>query len=371
MLVVSVVSGTSTDGLTIGNIDLNGYNLDTTFKFLKGKTVPYSSDLRYRLLEAAGNGRITSERMSRLSWDLGLQIAESVESLNIEYDLISFSGHTIYHGPSVNRPENATLQIGEISILVSKSGKTAISDYRVTDMAHGGLGAPLVAISDYIIFKKLGTLTINIGGIANVTYLSENGPIAFDTGPGNILIDQAMSRLYGVNYDKDGLIAASGQIVEELLEFLMKDRYLKLNPPKNSGREYFGTIYLNRILKKFPYISNEDLIRTLTRFTAESIHNQTERFLPSIRSEAIVGGGGSKNKTIMSDLNELFSGRISTFSSKGIDDELRESLAFAILANQTVHHAAGRIADVTKMSGPVLGKITPGDNFRELFQLLK
>jgi anhydro-N-acetylmuramic acid kinase len=371
MLIVSVVSGTSTDGLTIGNIDINGYNLDTTFKILKGKTVPYSNDLRSRLIEAADNGSITSEKISRLSWDLGLKIAESVESLDVEYDLLSFSGHTIYHGPSVKKTENATLQIGEISIIVSRSGKTAVSDYRVTDMAHGGLGAPLVAISDYIIFKQSGTLTINIGGISNITYLGEKGPIAFDTGPGNILIDQAMFRLYGANYDKDGRVAANGQIVEKLLAFLMNDRYLKLRPPKNSGREYFGTIYLNKILKKFPSVSNEDLIRTLTRFTAESIHDQTERFLPGIRSEIIVGGGGSRNKMIMSDLTELFSGRISTFSSKGIDDELRESLAFAILANQTVHHAAGRITDVTKMYGPVLGKITPGDNFRELFQFLK
>lgn len=371
MLVVSVVSGTSTDGLTIGNIEVEGYNLDTKFRILKGKTVPYSGELRSRLLEAANNKSMTSEEMSKLSWDLGLQIAQSVESLEMRYDLISFSGHTVYHGPSIKRPENATLQIGEIAILVSRSGKTAVSDYRVTDMAHGGLGAPLVAISDYIIFKKSGTLTINIGGIANVTYLGENGPMAFDTGPGNILIDQAMSRLYGVNYDKDGLIAASGNIVDELLEFLMKDRYLQLRPPKNSGREYFGNAYLNRILKKFPFVSNKDLIRTLTRFTAESIHEQTERFLPFIKREVILGGGGAKNKMIMSDLTELFSGKISTFSSKGIDDELRESLAFAILANQTVHHATGRITNVTNMTGPVLGKITPGENFRELFQFVK
>ena len=369
MLIVSVVSGTSTDGLTVGNIDLNGYNLNTSFKILKGKTVPYSDVLRSRLLKAADNKSITSEKMSKLSWDLGLQIAESVNSLDMEYDLISYSGHTIYHGPSVKKPENATLQIGEISILVSRSGKTAISDYRVTDMANGGLGAPLIAISDYILFKRSGTLTLNIGGIANITYLGEKGPIAFDTGPGNMLIDQAMYQLYGAKYDKDGAVAANGQIVKELLEFLMKDRYLKLKPTKNSGREYFGTLYLNKILKKFPSVSREDLIRTLTRFTAESIHDQSEQFLPGIPSEVIVGGGGSKNKVIMSDLRELFSARISTFSSKGIDDELRESLGFAILANQTLHHAPGRVTDVGTMSGPVLGKITPGRNFEELFSL--
>jgi len=370
MRIVSIVSGTSADGLTVGNVELNGYDLNTTFKNLKGKTIPYSYDLRSRLLKAAEKTCITSEKISSLNWDLGLQIADSVTSLDVEYDLISYSGHTIYHGPSLKKPYNATLQIGEISILVSKSGKTAVSDYRVTDMAQGGLGAPLIAISDYILFRRSGTLTVNIGGIANITYLGESGPVAFDTGPGNMLIDQAMYRVYRKNFDKDGKIASHGEIVEELLSFLMRDKYLKLSPPKNSGREYYGTQYLNKILKRFPSISREDLIRTLTRFTAESIHDQAVRYLQDIPKEVVVGGGGSKNRVIMSDLRELFSGRVSTFSSMGIEDDLRESLGFAILANQTLHNAPGRITDVKSMTGPVLGKITPGRNFRELFSIL-
>jgi anhydro-N-acetylmuramic acid kinase len=370
MRIVSIVSGTSADGLTVGNVELNGYDLNTTFKNLKGKTIPYSYDLRSRLLKAAEKTCITSEKISSLNWDLGLQIADSVTSLDVEYDLISYSGHTIYHGPSLKKPYNATLQIGEISILVSKSGKTAVSDYRVTDMAQGGLGAPLIAISDYILFRRSGTLTVNIGGIANITYLGESGPVAFDTGPGNMLIDQAMYRVYRKNFDKDGKIASHGEIVEELLSFLMRDKYLKLSPPKNSGREYYGTQYLNKILKRFPSISREDLIRTLTRFTAESIHDQAVRYLQDIPKEVVVGGGGSKNRVIMSDLRELFSGRVTTFSSMGIEDDLRESLGFAILANQTLHNAPGRITDVKSMTGPVLGKITPGRNFRELFSIL-
>jgi anhydro-N-acetylmuramic acid kinase len=370
MRIVSIVSGTSADGLTVGNVELNGYDLNTTFKNLKGKTIPYSYDLRSRLLKAAEKTCITSEKISSLNWDLGLQIADSVTLLDVEYDLISYSGHTIYHGPSLKKPYNATLQIGEISILVSKSGKTAVSDYRVTDMAQGGLGAPLIAISDYILFRRSGTLTVNIGGIANITYLGESGPVAFDTGPGNMLIDQAMYRVYRKNFDKDGKIASHGEIVEELLSFLMRDKYLKLSPPKNSGREYYGTQYLNKILKRFPSISREDLIRTLTRFTAESIHDQAVRYLQDIPKEVVVGGGGSKNRVIMSDLRELFSGRVTTFSSMGIEDDLRESLGFAILANQTLHNAPGRITDVKSMTGPVLGKITPGRNFRELFSIL-
>ena len=369
MKIVSIVSGTSADGLTIGNIQFNGYNLKTTYKILKGYTIPYSNGLRSRLLKAAEKTKTTSEEISKLNWDLGLQIADSVISLDMEYDLISYSGHTIYHGPSIKRPHNATLQIGEISILVSRTGKTAISDYRVTDMAYDGLGAPLIAISDYILFRDSGILTLNIGGIANITYLGEDGPIAFDTGPGNMLIDQAMYRFYGARFDENGTVASRGKIVEEVLSFLMSDRYIKLDPPKNSGREYYGIEYFKKILKRFPSISKEDLIRTITRFTAESIYDQANRYLPDAPKEVIVGGGGSKNKVIMSDLEELFTCRVSTFSSRGIDDELRESLGFAILANQTLHHAPGRVTDVGTMSGPVLGKITPGRNFEELFSL--
>ncbi|MGC8514887.1 MAG: anhydro-N-acetylmuramic acid kinase [Thermoplasmata archaeon] len=367
MKIASIVSGTSADGLTIGNIQLNGYNLKTTYKILKGYTIPYSNGLRSRLLKAAEKTNTTSEEISKLNWDLGLQIADSMVSLDMEYDLISYSGHTIYHGPSIKKPENATLQIGEISILVSRTGKTAISDYRMTDMAYDGLGAPLIAISDYILFRDSGILTLNIGGIANITYLGEDGPIAFDTGPGNMLIDQAMYRFYGTRFDENGTVASRGNIVKEVLSFLMNDRYIKLAPPKNSGREYYGIEYLSKILKRFPSISKEDLIRTITRFTAESIYAQANKYLPDTPKEVIVGGGGSKNKVIMSDLGELFTCRVSTFSSRGIEDELRESLGFAILANQTLHHAPGRLTDVKTMSGPVLGKITPGTNFRELF----
>jgi anhydro-N-acetylmuramic acid kinase len=371
MKILSIVSGTSTDGLTIGQMELTGFDLHTSFKILKGITIPYPEELRFRLLRLAGNFHTTSEEVSKLNWDLGLQISDAASSFEDEYDLISYSGHTVYHGPSVMKPGHATLQIGEISILVSRSGKTGISDYRITDMAQGGLGAPLVATSDYILFRRSGILTLNIGGIANITYLGEDGPLAFDTGPGNMLIDQAMHRLFGSRFDSDGIVASMGKVNEEMLTFLMKDRYLKISPPKNSGREYYGTQFLNKLLKKFSSLAKEDFVRTLTRFTAESIYDQARRFLPSLPTEVVVGGGGSKNRVIMSDMRELFGNIVSTFGSKGIDDELRESLAFAILANQTLHHAAGRITDVATMSGPVLGKITPGDNFRDLFQFLK
>jgi anhydro-N-acetylmuramic acid kinase len=367
---VSIVSGTSTDGLSIANIELNGYNRDTKYNILSGKNKPFSIKLREDLLKLAENAKVDAELISRLNVRLGKFLSESVLSMDLEYDVISYSGHTIYHGPSVEKVENGTLQLGEISFLVAKSGKTAITDYRITDMAYGGLGAPLIALSDYIIFKKPGTLTVNIGGISNVTFLDSKGSLAFDTGPGNMLIDLAVFKIYGQRMDKNGQIALSGTISPKLLEYLMKDPFFKKKPPKNSGREYFGKKYFQNVMRKFPSLRGEDLVRTLTRFTAVSIHEQIERFVHSPFSDIVVGGGGTKNPVLMQDLNELFNGKVRTFSSTGIRDDLREALGFAILANQTLHGAAGRLTDIQTMSGPVLGKIVPGRNFDEIFKLL-
>ncbi|EQD53038.1 anhydro-N-acetylmuramic acid kinase, partial [mine drainage metagenome] len=219
-------------------------------------------------------------------------------------------------------------------------------------MSHRGLGAPLIALSDYIIFGDSGIMTLNIGGIANITYLGKEGTIAFDTGPGNMLIDQAMAHFFGLSMDKDGRVARTGNIDDKLLIHLMKDAYLEHPLPKNSGREYYGSTYLSNLIKKFPWLKKEDFIRTLTRFTAASIYDQAKRFLPVLPSEIVVGGGGSRNTVLMSDLKTLFEGRVETFKDKGIDDEFREALGFAILANQTIHHAAGRIIDPEIMSGP-------------------
>jgi anhydro-N-acetylmuramic acid kinase len=367
---VSIVSGTSTDGLSIANVELNGYNLGTKYKILTGRNKTFTLKLREELLKVAENTKIDAEFVSRLNSKLGKVISESVLSLDLDYDIISYSGHTVYHGPSVGKGRNGTLQLGEISFLVARSGKTAITDYRITDMAYGGLGAPLMALSDYIIFKKPSTLTVNIGGISNVTYLDSNRFIAFDTGPGNMLIDLAMFYLYGQTMDKNGQIALSGKVSTQLLEYLMRDPFFKKKPPKNSGREYFGSAYLQRIIRRFPSLKGGDLIRTLTRFTAVSIQEQVEKFIDGALSDIVVGGGGTKNPVLMQDLKELFNGKVRTFSSTGIRDDLREALGFAILANQTLHGAAGRLTDIQTMSGPVLGKIVPGRNFDEIFKLL-
>lgn len=366
MRFVSIVSGTSTDGISVACVDIEGFNLNTRYRIIDGSTVSFPNSLRNRIISIAENHSTTAQEISAVNWKLGQFISRSTLSMGYDFDVISYSGHTIFHGPSVGKVSHATFQIGEISILVAMSGKTAVTDYRITDVAQGGLGAPLIAFSDYIIFRKDGTLTLNIGGIANITYLGKDGPLAFDTGPGNMLIDAAMMKYYGKRMDTNGITGKKGRISSQLLHFMMNDEYLSIPPPKNTGREYFGEDFLARIDARFPNVSREDKIRTITRYTAESIHHQVESFIPEPPRLLVVGGGGTKNPLLMDDIRELFGEKVRTFMDFGIRDDLREAIGFAILANQTLHLAAGRIKDVRNMSGPVLGKIIPGRNLKEL-----
>lgn len=363
---LSIMSGTSTDGLSILNVRIDGVNLNTKFEIIDGKTLPYDKEIRSQLIECSTNSPKTVEEISSLNWNLGKIISHQVTRLHYNFDIIVYSGHTVYHGPSLKLKDKGTFQLGEISILSAESGKTAIYDFRVTDMAHGGLGAPLIALSDYIIFKKKGVLTINIGGISNISYISDKGVLAFDTGPGNMLIDQAMEVFYNKKMDENGFTASTGTICNEMLNFLMMDPFLKSKPPKNSGREYYGPNFFKMIMFKFSKLSKEDFVRTLTRYTAECIKNQADKFVRGSISAIVAGGGGTKNKVLMNDLQDIFGEKVKTFSEYGIPDEFREALGFAIIANQTIHNSAGNIWSGIDFSGPIIGKIIPGKNYAEI-----
>ena len=368
MKILSIVSGTSTDGLSMAIFDLSGQGLDTEFSTIASKNFEYPSVMREKLLRLASGRPVDMEYTSVVHWELGRFMDRCASELGDDYDLISYSGHTVFHGPSINNFDGGTFQIGEISPLVARTGATAIYDYRSTDIAYGGLGAPLTAVSDYLIFHEPGTLCINIGGIGNLTYIGSDGFLAFDTGPGNMLIDLAAMKFWGENYDRDGAHAAAGIVNKEMLRHMLGDRYLQMTPPKNSGREYYNEEYLDNLLERFNGISEDDFIRTITRFTSSSILDQVNRFVRGPVNRIIVGGGGSLNPMIMRDLGEVFGKRIMKFSEVGIDDMVRECLGFAVLANQTVHMAPGRINDFRALTGNVLGKIMPGRNFREIIQ---
>ena len=367
MKILSIVSGTSTDGLSMAIFEIHGHDLSTRFTTIKSRNFEYAPAMRKNLLRIASGGQIDAEFMSEVHWELGGFIDHCASELGDDYDIISYSGHTVYHGPSVDNLKGGTFQIGEISQIVARTGATAIYDFRATDIAYGGLGAPLTAVSDFLIIRDPGTLCINIGGIGNITYIDSTGFTAFDTGPGNMLIDLTAMRFWGKDLDANGEYATKGTVNGRMLNEMLKDKYLDIPPPKNSGREYYNEGYLEALLAKFNDVNKNDFIRTVTQFTSSCIHHQVNRFIRGPLKRIIVGGGGSKNPLIMGDLEKLFHRRIMKFSEIGIDDMVRECLGFAVLANQTIHFAPGRINDFQAMTGKVLGKIMPGRNFRSVF----
>ncbi len=348
--------------------DISGQGINTDFSTIASMNFEYPQEMRENLLKIASGKLIDMEFISEVHWELGRFIDRCASELGDGFDLISYSGHTVFHGPSTSNFKGGTFQIGEISLLAARTGATAIYDYRATDIAFGGLGAPLTAVSDYLILHDPGTLCVNIGGIGNITYIGNNSFLAFDTGPGNMLIDLAAMKFWGENYDRNGEHAARGMVNQELLSHMLKDKYLQIPPPKNSGREYYNENYLNGLLERFKGIDQNDFIRTITRFTSSSIYDQINRFATGPVKRIIVGGGGSLNPVIMEDLEKAFGKRIMRFTEIGIDDLVRECLGFAVLANQTIHMAPGRITNFQNLTGNVLGKIMPGKNFRQLIE---
>jgi anhydro-N-acetylmuramic acid kinase len=246
------------------------------------------------------------------------------------------------------------LQIGHPGVIAKITGVPTIGDFRIADVAVGGTGAPLVPIFDYIIFrsKRKHRILLNIGGIANLTSLPKacttNSVIAFDTGPGNMIIDSLMMKFFNKQYDKDGKTATSGKILPKLLSWLMKHPYLKLDPPKSTGREMFGKDFAEKIVDRSKDCSRKDIITTVTEFTTLSILESCRKFVNTQPDELLVSGGGSHNIYIMDGLRRYFSGvSVSTTADENISPDAKEAICFAILANETLHGGFGNITGAT------------------------
>jgi anhydro-N-acetylmuramic acid kinase len=266
----------------------------------------------------------------------------------------------------------STLQIGEPSVIAERTGLTTVADFRPRDVAAGGQGAPLVPYADYFLFHdaRKNRAVQNIGGIANVTYLPAGGrpadTLAFDTGPGNMMIDRAASLATGARapYDAGGRIAARGHVNQKLLAELMRHPYLRRRPPKSTGREMFGTPLTDRLHERARRagIPPADLVATVTAFTAASIADAYRRFLPGAVDEVILCGGGSRNPTLVAALGErLAPARVLLTDDFGIDADAKEAVSFAILAWATIRGEANNVPSATGARRPVvLGKIVPG-----------
>jgi anhydro-N-acetylmuramic acid kinase len=359
------MSGTSLDGIDVAIVDIAGRRIDT----VGHATFPYSRAVRQRIM-AVSDARCETADISRLNFELGglytktvlaacTRAGISVNSL----ELCGCHGQTIYHEGKGRTPN--TLQIGEASVIAERLGIPVVSDFRTRDVAAGGQGAPLVPFVDFLLFKsaKVNRVALNIGGIANITVLGRGGApddvVAFDTGPGNMVIDQLVALMTGgkQRFDRNGRIAARGHVNLPLLESLLKDRYFRTKPPKTVGREQYGSAFVKKLSGSG--LSVQDLIATSTSFTAATIAESIVRFAPET-GEVIASGGGIHNRQLMGQLAAFLPDRrLTTTAEFGVDPDAKEAIAFAILAYRTWRRQTGNLPGATGASkAVVLGKIT-------------
>ncbi len=383
--VIGLMSGTSCDGIDACLVKITGNGLSTKVDIIGFETYPYENEIRELILETSCKETGTVEKICQLNFTLGKlfadaasQIARKMSVPLSEIDVVGSHGQTIYHVSSLKEKEDnevrSTLQIGEPSVIAQETGVTTVADFRTRDIAAGGEGAPLVPYADFILFGRdgVGRAIQNIGGISNVTFLPAgcdiNEIIAFDNGPGNMIIDRFAEIITEgkFKYDKNGELASKGKLNKELLERLCAHPYLSKHPPKSTGREDFGVQFSDELYKelKRDNIDVHDAITTITAFTAKAISDSYRRFIqPCYKiDEMIISGGGVSNPLLFQFLKDyLIDIKISTVDDFGIPSCAKEALAFAILANETV---SGNPCNVPSSTGAkesvVLGKIIPG-----------
>jgi anhydro-N-acetylmuramic acid kinase len=374
--VAGLMSGTSADGVDVAIVDIDGRST----KLVTFATYPYPAAIRKAIFSLFDPATSTVDNICHYNFFLGHLFANAVvklcKSAGIPLktiDLIGSHGQTIYHNPTRARYAKylvrSTLQIGEPSVIAQRTRITTVADFRPGDMAAGGQGAPLVPFTDYMLFadKRITRAVQNIGGIANVTYLPASSKldkiIAFDTGPGNMIIDGLMSIITGgrKTFDRNGEFAAGGIVNRPLLDKMLKNPYFKRRPPKTTGREEFGLQYSRDIVKAAvaKRISKEDMVATATAFTALTIAHAYKRFLPEIPKQVILCGGGAQNKSLIRLLQrQLPESKILTTGDLGIDPDAKEAVSFAILAWAAIKGIPGNVPAVTGARRPViLGKI--------------
>jgi len=358
MRVAGIMSGTSLDGIDVAIVDIKGKAVTS----IGHGTVPYSDETRRRIL-AVSNTQCQTADISRLNFDLGELYAKAVRTicrynkLELEtIELIGCHGQTIYHEGT------NTLQIGEASVIAERLEIPVVSDFRTRDIAAGGHGAPLVPFVDDLLFRspKLHRVALNIGGISNITVLSDARVIAFDTGPGNMVMDQLVALMTNgrERFDRKGNIAARGKVNQELLDSLLENPYYQASPPKTAGREQYGSQFIAKLTETG--LPLKDLIATATSFTAATIATAIERFAPQT-DEVIASGGGIHNVQLMAQLTALLpSARLTTTAEFGVDPDAKEAIAFAILAYRTWKRESGNLPSATGARYPViLGKLSP------------
>jgi anhydro-N-acetylmuramic acid kinase len=378
------MSGTSLDGIDVAIIDITGSGFKAKINVMTSHSVPYPKSVREALF-AISNANTHTADISRLNFVLGELYAEALEETAERASiplgtikLIGCHGQTIFHegqgAQFLGKKVSSTMQIGESSVISERTGIDVISNFRERDMAAGGKGAPLVPYLDYMLMRHRGRgrVAVNVGGIANLTAIPPNTNtdrvIAFDTGPGNMVIDQLVTRITQgrLTYDRDGVIASAGIPDPKLLAKLLRDKYFRAKPPKTAGREQYGSEFVSKLLDT--ELSSEDLIATATALTAESIALELRNFvLPEMRvDEVFVSGGGTHNPTLMRMLKKALDPiPVMESTEVGLDVDAKEAVAFAVMAYETANLRPSNLPSATGAKGPVvLGKMTPNGGSR-------
>ena len=375
-LVVGLMSGTSADGIDAVLTRIEGFSTTTTkveqlgFHFL-----PFDEQTRNRILAIAGGDFGCTKEICLMSTHLGVLYARAVRELLDkcgvdQIDLIGNHGQTVWHIPEdtpyLGATLRGTLQIGDPSYLAEEFHCPVVSDFRVRDMAAGGLGAPLVPYTEFLLYRSEteDVALQNIGGIGNVTLLPAGCRLdevtAFDTGPGNMVMDALVMRLTdgAQSYDDGGRLAASGRVIPELLDWMCDDPYLAKQPPKTTGREYYGKEYVEKVLAFGDY-ELVDVLTTATAFTARSIALSLRRFAKRMPARLVVGGGGSRNPTLLRFLQEdLPEVKVQIQEDLGLDSDAKEAVAFALLANEALFGICNNAPSATGAKHPVvMGRI--------------
>lgn len=374
-LTIGMISGTSLDGVDVAVCHINGHVQDAEIEVLAFDTIPYSDDVRKELLDLYEDSGKAVARISSMNAVIGEAFANAalkvLEANNLPVSdvvLVGSHGQTVWHQPEAESDlmVPSTLQIGDSSRIAAAMNTTVVSDFRVADMSVGGQGAPLAAYLDWAIFgdPRLNRCIQNIGGIGNVTWIpataSVSEVIAFDTGPGNMLIDALVSRLSNgtQTFDQGGEIGLNGSINYDLLNSLMSDPYLDEAPPKTTGREYYGSTMIDRILDLHPLDAN--LITTVTAYTAHSIADAYRRWLPDLPDEVYVNGGGARNPLLMRMIADALDGiPVRETDDLGISADAKEAILFALMAHDGVAGYPTNIPGATGAQRAVsLGNIT-------------
>jgi anhydro-N-acetylmuramic acid kinase len=398
MIVAGVMSGTSADGINVALVRMSdrrgsrqasgvpwafgGQEGPRHIELLGHAEYGYSKKVRKAVLAAMNATRATVADLARLNFLLGELYSDAVlaaeQQFQVKVHLVGCHGQTLYHQGEphffLGRRVAATWQTGEAAIIAARVKAPVVSDFRPADMAAEGKGAPLVPFLDYMLFRdaRLGRIVQNIGGIANLTAIpagaAPNDVVAFDTGPGNMVIDAVTDRLFGKAFDRGGRIAASGKVLDKVLSKMLRHEFFRQRPPKTAGREEFGREFVGEFLRSCGGCRKQDVVATATALTARSIADAVQRFAFGTAAEyrqfheMVISGGGAKNSTLVAMLKDALTPvgvRLRFCDEFGVPSAAKEAVAFAVLAHETWNRRPSNVPSATGAKRPaVLGKIS-------------